>query len=68
MYKLYARKAEFSYMLQRPRVIATKILGDLSLATKITQQKNSNNKLGGQKDYILFPRGCIGHPVATDLH
>ena len=31
-------KIEFSRMLQRPRLISTKILGYLSLATKTKQQ------------------------------
>ena len=35
MYKVYAGKDEFSFMLQRPRLISTTILGDLSLATMI---------------------------------
>ena len=32
-------KTEFFYKLQRPTVISNKVLGDLSLATKIQQEK-----------------------------
>ena len=42
--KCMQEKTEFCYMLQRPGLISTKVLGDLSLATKIKQQKN-NKKL-----------------------
>ena len=42
--KCMQEKTEFCYMLQRPRLISTNVLGDLSLATKIKQQKN-NKKL-----------------------
>ena len=36
--KCMQEKIEFFCMLQRPRLISTKMLGDLSLATKIKQQ------------------------------
>ena len=36
--KCMQEKIEFSCMLQRPRLISTKILEDLSLATVIKQQ------------------------------
>ena len=39
--KCMQEKMEFSSMLQRPRLISTKLLGDFSLATKIKQQKTT---------------------------
>ena len=36
--KCMQEKIEFSCMLQKPRLISAKILGDLSLATMIEQQ------------------------------
>ena len=36
--KCVLEKIEYSSMLQRPRLISSKILGDLSLATMIKQQ------------------------------
>ena len=73
--KCMQEKIEFSCMLQRPRLISTKMLEDLSLATKIKQQKNSNKKLqensqGWQKDGNLLPRGAFAtpcHPITTGL-
>ena len=52
-------KIEFSCMLQRPRLISTKIYGDLSFAaTMIKQpQKMQGNSQGWRKDSILLPRG-----------
>ena len=59
-------KTEFCYMLQRPRLISTKVLGDLSLATKIKQQKTTikiARKFSGvAKDGILLPRGAFATP------
>ena len=56
-------KTEFSCKLERPTLISTKLLGDLSLATKIKQQKATIKKCkkilkGGQK----------WHPVAQGWH
>ena len=60
-------KTEFSCKLQRPTLISTKTLGDLSLATKIKQQKNNKklqeNSQGRQKDGILLPRGAVATPM-----
>ena len=39
--KCMQEKMEFSSMLHRPRLISTKTLGDLSLATKKKQQKTT---------------------------
>ena len=65
-------KTEVSCMLQRPRLISTTMLSDLSLATKIKQQKNNNknsqeNSQGWQKDGVLLPKGGNCHPIATGL-
>ena len=55
-------KAEFSCKLQRPMLISTKILGDLSLATKIKQQKQQQKIArkfsgGGKKTASCCPDG-----------
>ena len=48
--KFVYQKVEVSCKLQRPRLISTKILGDLSLATMIKQQyKNCKRILRGGK-------------------
>ena len=57
-------KTEFSCKLQRPWLISTKILGDLSLATKIKQQKatikNCKTILrGGKKMASCCPGGHL---------
>ena len=62
-------KAEFSCKFQRPTLISTKILGDLSLATKIKQQKitieNCKQILrGGKKMVSCCPGGQLP-PHAT---
>ena len=62
-------KVEFSCMLQRPTLISTKILGVLSLATKIKQQKatikNCKKILrGGKKMASCCPGGPLP-PHAT---
>ena len=51
---------EHSSMSQRPRLSQTKT-SDVSLATKIKQQKLQTNYQGLQKAGILFPRGGIYH-------
>ena len=68
-------KTEFSCMLQRPRLISTKMLGDISLATMIKQQKtpikNCKKILrGGRKmasccPGVAFAAPC--HPIAKGL-
>ena len=68
-------KTELSFMLQRPRLISTKLLGDLSLATEIKQQKqqykSARNFSGVAKRWHPAPQGwqlptpC--HPIATGL-
>ena len=64
--KCTQEKTEFSSMLQRPRLISTKVLGDLSLATKIKQQKttieNCKKILRGGKNMASC---CPGVAVAT---
>ena len=68
-------KAEFSSKLRRPRLISTKILGDLSLATKIKQQKTAikNCKTilkGGKKMASCCPGVAVAipcHPMAAGL-
>ena len=57
-------KIEFSSMLQTPRLVSTKILGDLSLATMIKhQQKLQENCQGVAKNGILLSRGGSCHPM-----
>ena len=64
-------KTEFSCKLQRPTLISTKILGDLSSATKIKQQKttmkNGKKILGGGKKMASCCPGVAApcHPIAT---
>ena len=53
------KKTEFSCLLQRPKLISTKILGDLSLATKIKQPYKNCRK-------ILKSGTC--NPIATSLY
>ena len=59
-------KIEVSCMLQRPRLISTKILGYLSLAAQrgSNTKKVLENSQGWQKGGILWPRGDICHPMA----
>ena len=57
-------KIEFSRMLKRPRLISTQILGDLSLATKIKQQKTTIKKYkkilrGGKRMASCCPGGHL---------
>ena len=57
-------KTEFSCKLQRPTLISTKIVGDLSLATKIKQQKTTMKNCkkilgGGKKMASCCPRVAI---------
>ena len=73
--KCIQEKIEFPSMLQRPRLISTTILGDLSMAAKIKQQKatieNCKKSLrGGKKMASCCPGGhlpplCL--PMATGL-
>ena len=68
-------KTEFSCMLQRPRLISTKLLGELSLATKIKQQKTTIKNCkkilrGGKKMASCCPGVAVAtpcHPIATGL-
>ena len=61
-------KTEFSCMLQRPRLISTTMLGDLSLAKKIKHQKTTKDckKIlrGGKKMISCCPGGHLP-PHAT---
>ena len=59
MYEVYMGKIEFSCMLQRPRLISTKIFGDLSFAATMIKQPQImlGNSQGCQEDGILLPRG-----------
>ena len=62
-------KTEFSCMSQRPRLISTKMLGDLSLATKVKQQKTTIKNCkkilsGGKKMASCCPGGHLP-PHAT---
>ena len=58
-------KTEFSCMLQIPRLISKKVLGDLSLATKIKQQKatikNYKKILRGSKKMASCCPGVAPH-------
>ena len=61
-------KTEFSCKLQRPTLISTKILGDLSLATKIKQQKTTIKNCkkilrGGKKMASCCPGGGSCRPT-----
>ena len=61
-------KTEFSCKLQRPTLISTKVLGDLTLATKIKQQratiKNCMKILrGGKKMASCCPGGAVATPM-----
>ena len=71
--KLVEEKIEFSSMLQRQRLISSKLFGDVSLATKIKQQQKVARKFsgGGKKmasccPGVGFATPC--HPMATGLH
>ena len=59
-------KTEFSCKSQRKRLISTKILGDLSLATKIKQQKTTiKNCKKILKSVKKMASCCPGAAVAT---
>ena len=69
-------KTEVSCMLQRPRLISTTMLGDLSFAaTKIKQQKTTIKNCkkilrGGTRMASYFPGVAFAppcHPIATGL-
>ena len=67
--KCVQEKIEFSSMLERPRLISSKILGDVSLATKIKQQQKISRKFSGVlKRWHPVAQGCSCHPMATGLH
>ena len=68
-------KTEFFCKLQRPKLLSTKVLRDLSLATKIKQQKsrikNCKKILRGDKKMAsCYPGVAVAtpcHPIATCL-
>ena len=61
--KCTQEKTEFS-CAKRPRLISTKILGDLFMAIKIKQQRKVARKFSGEaKDGILWPRGGSCHSM-----
>ena len=69
--KRMQEKIEFFWMLQIPTLISIKILGDLSLTTKIKQHQQLQEILRGGKKMapccpeVAFATPC--HPMATGL-